>query len=607
MRRLTHNIFVKVIAVIMSLICILLTVASAIGIFVMYTNGLYTNTYEQLKTNLVSGYAWGAFSDIQYSYVSENGQVPEKYNRSDSIYMYQVVDKNGTVIGGTWEEGTPYVAKISEESYLAPNELGQITIYIKDTIFQVDYAIASSMYWLDFGWSIRYSVITIMIISFIVWLTLFIYLCSAAGKRKNSFEISLHKVDKIPFDICTIIFFIFVLFQIRGIEMVWDSFSNILIYVLLGIVFIIDYLLFLWYSISFAVRLKTKTLIQGLLIYRMISGIRYMIKHLPLIVKTVIGCALWIITEFLLAGFYAYGGIGRVTFVIFNIFVASFIIFCAIALRKLQKGGETIANGDLSYQFDTKYMLLDFKQFAGTLNQIGIGMQKVVDEQMKSERFRAELITNVSHDIKTPITSIINYVDLIKKQPVKPDVVTEYIQVLDRQSQRLKKLTEDLIEASKASSGSIPVHKEKLDVGVLLSQAVGEFSERLEQQELEVVINKPDTPVYILADGRLLWRVFDNLVNNICKYAQMHTRVYLDLEQNNGKVSVVFRNISKFPLNISGEALTERFVRGDSSRHTEGSGLGLSIAKSLTELQQGHFRLLIDGDLFKVVIVFDSF
>lgn len=225
---------------------------------------------------------------------------------------------------------------------------------------------------------------------------------------------------------------------------------------------------------------------------------------------------------------------------------------------------------------------------------------------MKSERFRTELITNVSHDIKTPLTSIINYVDLLEKEELENPAAREYLEVLARQSGRLKKLIEDLMEASKASTGNLAVNLERLEAGVFLVQTVGEFEEKTKAAELELIVAKPETPVYIMADGRHFWRVIDNLMNNICKYAQPGTRVYINLEAEEGEVRVTFRNTSRYALNISSEELLERFGRGDSSRNTEGSGLGLSIAQSLMELMQARMELYVDGDLFKVVLRFDK-
>ena len=275
-------------------------------------------------------------------------------------------------------------------------------------------------------------------------------------------------------------------------------------------------------------------------------------------------------------------------------------------MEKLQTGSQKIASGDLDYRVDTRRMFWEFKKHGENLNNISLGMSRAVDERMKSERFKTELITNVSHDIKTPLTSIINYVDLLNREDLPDGTIKEYVGVLVRQSSRLKKLIDDLVEASKASTGNIVVNSTRTEIGVLLTQAAGEYEERLRSNELELIQNQPEEEVYIMADGRLLWRVFDNLMNNICKYSQPGTRVYLDLEKVNGEVVITFKNISRNPLNISSEELLERFVRGDSARSTEGSGLGLSIAKSLVELQGGKLDLAIDGDLFKVILKFKT-
>ena len=275
-----------------------------------------------------------------------------------------------------------------------------------------------------------------------------------------------------------------------------------------------------------------------------------------------------------------------------------------LAFRRLRTGAREIAAGKLSGKVEEKNLILDFKDHANDLNHIRDGLNAAVEERLKSERFRTELITNVSHDIKTPLTSIINYVDLLQKEQPESETQREYLEVLARQAAKLKKLTEDLIEASKASTGALPVSREKLELGVLLDQTAGEYAEKLNSAELTPVVTKPVEPVYVLADGRQLWRVFDNLMNNVVKYALPGTRVYISLAHGDGKASVTFRNISREALNISVEELTERFVRGDSSRSTEGSGLGLSIAMSRTKLQNGEMTLSVDGDLFKVTLSF---
>ena len=251
---------------------------------------------------------------------------------------------------------------------------------------------------------------------------------------------------------------------------------------------------------------------------------------------------------------------------------------------------------------------------AKAVNRIGDSVREAVETSMKDERLKADLITNVSHDLKTPLTSIINYVDLIKRERVDNPKVQEYIEVLDTKSQRLKQLTEDLLEASKISSGNIVLHMERINLVELLNQTLGEFSEKFEQKGLMSVVNAPSQAVYVLADSRRSYRVMENLFNNIYKYALEGTRIYIDLgftewksADGSGSQAGVFlslKNISAMELNVAPEELTERFIRGDESRTTEGSGLGLSIAKNLTEAMNGMFEISIDGDLFKVVLVF---
>lgn len=267
--------------------------------------------------------------------------------------------------------------------------------------------------------------------------------------------------------------------------------------------------------------------------------------------------------------------------------------------KRATDAAKRLAEGDLLHQTSLQHISWDMKRHIENLNAISIGMNKAVEEQLKSERFRTELITNVSHDLKTPLTSIINYVDLLKKRDIQDETAKGYIAVLDQKSQRLKTLTEDLVEASKAATGVLNVSCERLDAGQLLRQAVGEYEERLEKSHLSVVTTIPPQPVYISADGRHLWRILDNLLNNCAKYAMPHTRIYATVEERDGFALLSLKNISAEPLNIPTEELMERFVRGDSSRTNEGSGLGLSIAQSLANLQGAEFNIRTDGDLFK--------
>ncbi len=360
------------------------------------------------------------------------------------------------------------------------------------------------------------------------------------------------------------------------------------------------------------VRIRTKTLKQNTLINKIYRAV----KHAAAVTDEATGSKLTI--GIILCAFVIISFFEILTYLIFNnneaafitfiarITLAPFIIFILVILAALHNGARAISKGDTSYRISTSMLFGPFGRHAEYLNNINDGVNKAVEERLKSESLKTELITNVSHDLKTPLTSIVNYIDLLKKTDVKDEKAKEYIEVIDRQSQRLKKLTIDIVEASKAATGNVEVNCENTALNVILLQTNGEYIEKLEAKQLTLVQEIPDEEICISTDGRLLWRVIDNLMNNICKYSMPGTRVYLTLWENNGRAFISFRNISRNKLNITPENLTERFVRGDSSRNTEGSGLGLSIANSLTEILGGKLSIIIDGDLFKVTLSFPT-
>lgn len=267
-------------------------------------------------------------------------------------------------------------------------------------------------------------------------------------------------------------------------------------------------------------------------------------------------------------------------------------------------GMKKITDGQLQYKIPTERLSGKKKTMAEYVNRIGDGLDAAVEQSVKNERMKTELITNVSHDIKTPLTSIINYVDLLKRENIPDEKIQGYIQILDEKAQRLKVLTEDVVEASKASTGNITLEMTDMDFRELFHQVLGEFGEKFEEKELTLMLHEPEEPVVIHADGRRLWRVLENVFTNAVKYSMPGTRVYAEVSVVNKRMLFSLKNVSAQPLNISADELTERFIRGDVSRNTEGSGLGLSISKSLTELQGGIFKLYLDGDLFKVTVIF---
>ncbi len=281
-----------------------------------------------------------------------------------------------------------------------------------------------------------------------------------------------------------------------------------------------------------------------------------------------------------------------------------FIIRKADGLDLIMDGLKKISDGELQYKIKIDTLTGKQKVMAEYINNIGDGLDAAVENSLKKERMQTELITNVSHDLKTPLTSIINYVDLMKRENPTDPKIQEYLRILDEKSQRLKVLTEDVVEASKASTGNIKLEMNDIDFVEMVQQVIGEFEEKFKEKNLTMMVHFTDEPSIIYADGQRMWRVLENVFGNVVKYAMEGTRVYAEISNRNKKVTFSLKNISAQPLNISADELTERFIRGDVARNTEGSGLGLSIAKSLTELQGGEFKLYLDGDLFKVMITF---
>ncbi len=475
-------------------------------------------------------------------------------------------------------------------------------------------------YLLEKAYELRYQVFAFFVVYLIILIASFVYLTAAAGHRRNVDEISGTWAEKIPLEIFWVASYAVEAFLIiltaQSAEMVDDVTSVFWLAVTFFFVLCGGCLAMGCY-LDFVVRVKLGKWWRNTLIWRIYHWLSkkckrlvgYFLENTKLLWKVVLGYGALSFVELILIIIMVSNsydaGIWIILLLLFKLGVLAVLLKCAGEMSKLKIAGEHIAAGDLQYQIDTSQMYFDFKKHGENLNSLSDGLSKAVDARMKSEHFKTELITNVSHDIKTPLTSIINYVDLLKKEDITNEAALEYIEVLDRQSARLKKLIEDLMEASKASTGNLTVNFEKLEAGVFMVQTVGEFEEKTSACDLELVIKKPEEPVYIMADGRHFWRVIDNLMNNICKYAQPKTRVYINLEVQDKKAYLVFRNTSKYPLNISSEELMERFVRGDSSRNTEGNGLGLSIAQSLMELMHGKFELIVDGDLFKVVLTFD--
>ena len=596
--------------------------------------------------------------------LSENLMVEIKDDNDKVIYsnivesdMSQVINTNDYTFSVLKEEyrnsdNDPNYDDVLLETTMPANDVDKyedktytITICVKENLVKKDaFYYVGELFDALAGKQTLFFIYTL--ISLVVAVALLIFLLCSAGHKADFEGIYLSKFDKFPIDILIVIWAGLTVLLAWGIVSFIDlTFYELVTYnydpalwsampflaVLLVLAIVLDAILLAILLMTSAVRLKTGNYIKSSLIiivlnfafgilkkvlifafkvlknssrriFRFCKKTLHLIwsflRSIPLVWKTVIAVICIMFIEFILLAL-DWGEWWPAAWIFTGVLCLG-VIVVAILLKRIKKGTEEIAKGNLYKKIDTKYMFLDMKDHAENINNINDGIAKAVEERMKSERFKTELITNVSHDIKTPLTSIINYVDLLEKEEIENETAKEYVSVLSRQSARLKKLIEDLLEASKASTGNISVNLTQLELGILLSQALGEYDEKFANSNLQIVLNKTDDLLLVMADNRHIWRVFDNILNNIAKYAQPNTRVYIDAKRNGKNAEISFRNISKDALNISGDELMERFVRGDSSRNTEGSGLGLSIAKSLTEVQNGNLDIKIDGDLFKV-------
>lgn len=649
-KKLTESTAAKVTAFLLLVVMTAVTAGGVLGAAFLYSTDVYTTSETAFKQSMFEGIAWGDGRSIllDVTWDGENRaahlEEADRYCAERNIASAVVYDKAGTEIwrsGANTDADSPWQFSFSydwvmpdtsgdtepvEEEMLLAEENAYTVRIVLDSAFPMDddYALANRV--ADLAYALRHWVYAIIAVAALIVLVCFIFLLCAAGHHPDADGVRSGWGTKIPLDLLTAAVSL-VLFL--GIQMVVEAnFGGIgvVLVVVLGPAILAG--VFTGWCMSLALRIKLGGWWRNTVIYVALRwawkvlkklggglraagrGLAGLLGGVPLVGKTVLIflglCILEGLGILVSLGFFWSWGVLAFLWVLEKLLLFLAVLAVALMCRKLLLGGRALAAGDLAYQVDTSRMVLDFKSHGEDLNHIAQGMAAAVDQRMRSERMKTELITNVSHDIKTPLTSIINYADLIGKEPRDSEKIPEYAAVLTRQSERLKRLIEDLVEASKASTGNLEVDLAPCQPGVLLTQAAGEYEQRLKDAGLDLVTRQPETPVTILADGRRLWRVFDNLMNNICKYAQRGTRVYLTLEERDGQAVISFKNTSRAPLDIPAEELLERFVRGDAARGGEGNGLGLSIARSLTELQKGTLDLTVDGDLFKVVLRFGT-
>lgn len=646
MKNFSRTLIGKTLLFILCMVMMTLSLASLLVAMFMLSEDFYTNTEEDLFELYSSSIVRSSMEEALSHY---DGEI-EEYERGGSAFktivvegekniIYQIVDGDRVLIktdnsGGVsaWSYEFPILKEGNRLTYpiysLRPNSDSEVTgLKIRASLLDEYVAgdrIALLHGYLGFFYSLRHAIYALLLVFGTIAVFSYVFLLNASARRKNSEELHPGIFNKVPFDLLILLVLLFFIMGFGSMgTLIHLSGALALFYVLiLGLMMLAS---FIGLSMSVAARVKQGTMKKNNLIYkiyllirsvllRLYTEFRSMLEGVPLMPKLIAALLIFFFLEYVILhyNYHATGSLrGTYIFWFFkNLIILFLASFLAYSMALLSQGAARLAKGELSYKIDDSKLYLGFCQHARDLNSIAKGMERAVEERLKSERMKTELITNVSHDIKTPLTSLINYSGLVAgaAAEIEPDIDTirEYSSVLMRQSDKLKKLIEDLVEASKASTGNLELSLEATDAALYLSQISGEYEDRLKEAGLHLVMNTSieENEAFIMADSRRMWRIFENIMNNICKYSLSGTRVFLGLALVGDRVEFSFKNTSREVLNIDPSELFERFTRGDRSRTTEGNGLGLSIAKSLAELQGGSMDIVIDGDLFKVILGF---
>lgn len=547
-----------------------------------------------------------AYTNLDYNMNSGTLEGIENQIKQNKIYWQIKNGKVETSVEKLKSENLKYLQSglesVDKEKYTVYTSLQNDLEYI-DSIY-VDRLLYNTLSDVSQNWVFMIPILIILIILLVP------IIINGVGKTSKQEGIKLDWYDKILIEFATAIAFIIGLIGSLFIATIGLS-STFTTFVLgasvMGIGIVIIYLACIMYFETIVKRLRTHTFLKTTIAYWLYVQIKNAVQDIKITKKFILYFTLFVIANFFCIGIWQSDGFSGFSLtVILYVLIFSFLMKRIKSYIAIRNAINNLYNGDTQIKLNDAELCKEMKDVAGEINDIAGGLSNAIDEKLKSERLKTELITNVSHDIKTPLTSIINYVDLLKKEKIEGEKAQEYIEILDNKSQRLKKLTEDLVEASKASSGAIKLNMEKLNVNELIKQVSGEFEDKFNEHNLQEIISFPENEVHINADSRYMYRVLENMYSNIAKYAMEGTRVYTDIVEQDSKISIQIKNVSKQKLNITTDELMQRFVRGEASRNTEGSGLGLSIARSLTELQHGSFDIYLDGDLFKVVIEFEK-
>lgn len=567
-------------------------------------NYLTTYEYKNFKYLIIDNKNSVAYTNVEHTMFTDSiEEIKERLAKNSIYWNYEKGNVNTSIEKLKLEE-------IRYKSiYKSIDDAKKFSVYTSlenDLTYYDQYRTNKTVF--DMAQILYKPALYLLPLSIIAVLVLLIMNCFLIGLRNENGEVILNAFDKTPLLVALII--LFILFMIGcGFLIALTSENLTLILSGTAIGAVIGYISFVFFLETIIKRIKSRTLFRNTITYRILRWIKSLItsmtRNANMTVKLILIFIAFGILNIIGFSLSISEPIG--IFILIAIWVYAFAKMHQWLVRYIE-----IKNAINEIYMGNTEVHLDEKRYKGSLNSMAIqvndiagGLSNAIQEKLKSERLKTELITNVSHDIKTPLTSIINYVDLLKKEKMPNEQAEEYLNILDNKSQRLKRLIEDLVEASKASSGNIKLNIEKLNVNELLKQVSGEFEDKFKSRNLEEVMSLPEKNVYINADSRYMYRILENMYSNISKYAMDNTRVYIDVIPNNNRITIQMKNISKEKLNISTEELMQRFVRGDSARNTEGSGLGLSIATSLTTLQGGTFNIYLDGDLYKVIIEFD--
>ena len=552
----------------------------------VYTN-IKSNDYEAEKTKIQN-------SEEHWNYISGKIETNiEKMNSEELIYSnkYRLLKQD------------------NNSEYSKEKNIENFDVYSRFDINKTNSLTTYKMINLAANFGLEHKILPIVVLPLttIALLIIAIYLIWSIGYNKNE-EVKLSFIDKVPYEILGFVgILIIIIFIVIGAECI-----NLAEYIsIIGFfaAYIICYVVCAVIGISTIKRIKARKFLQGFLLYRIL---RYFFRKMKNIYNTLTNkkpetkriflCYVSFLVITSILGIVFKDMISNILIIIFWVWTYYKIKKYVVTQEKIRQALQDIYEGKTDIQLDENELKGTLQEMSIYIKDIADGFSNAIEQNVKAERLKAELITNVSHDIKTPLTSIINYVDLLKKENIQEEKIRNYIEILDQKSKRLKKLTEDVVEASKASSGNLKLNIEEIDFIELLNQTIGEFKDKFEEKNLKIVVQKPEENVKIKADSRYVYRIVENLFGNITKYAVEDSRVYVDIAENSENYDITIKNISKEKLNITSEELMQRFVRGDKSRNTEGSGLGLSIAQSLTSIQGGELTIKIDGDLFKVNI-----